>query len=80
MKSQLIPREIRTNHRIAEMRTARKTFKCKECGWPIVALSDYYSVTIAGSGLGSIKRPDRVHVHCIENYFNLRANNYGGRY
>jgi len=68
IRSQLIPTRIIMNGKIAELITAKKTYKCNECGYPIVPHSDYYKVTIGGGGLGSLKFPDRVHVHCIEKY------------
>ena len=55
------------NGKRAELTRARKTYKCDECGWPIVPHSDYYRVIIGG-GLGAIKFPDRVHVRCVEKY------------
>ena len=73
-RSMLIPTRITVNGKVAELVTARKNYKCDECGYPIVPHSDYYRVTLAGAGLGSIKFPDRVHVHCIEE--NLKV---GGR-
>lgn len=68
IKSQLIPTRITVNGKVAELTLSRKTFKCDECGWPIVPHSDYYQVTIGGGGLGSIKFPDHIHVHCIEKH------------
>lgn len=73
-RSMLIPMRITINGKVAELVTARKTYKCDECGYPIVPHSDYYRVTIGGGGLGSIKFPDHVHIHCIEE--NLKV---GGR-
>ncbi len=67
-RSILIPMRITINGKVAELVTARKTYKCDECGYPIVPHSDYYQITLGGAGLGSIKFPDRVHVHCIEKY------------
>jgi len=71
-RSQLIPIRITVNGKIADLITARKTYKCDECGYPVVPHSDYYMVTLAGAGLGSIKFPDRVHVHCIETYLKVK--------
>lgn len=58
-RSMLIPIRITINGKVAELVTARKTYKCDECGWPIVTHSDYYMTEIDGGG---------VHVHCIEKY------------
>ena len=71
-RSNLIPIRITINGKVAELVTARKTYKCDECGYPIVPHSDYYTVTIGGGGLGSIKFPDRVHVRCIEEYLKVK--------
>ena len=63
---------IVSNGRIAELRKARKCFKCAECEQPIEPREYYYSITLAGSGLGSIKFPDRVHMGCVMNFLNRR--------
>jgi len=45
----------------AVKRKARKDFWCHACESPILCGSEYWVVTINGSGLGNTKRPDRVH-------------------
>ena len=63
---------IVSNGRIAELLKARKGYECKECGLSIEPREYYYSVTWAGSGLGSIKFPDRVHMGCVLNFLNRK--------
>lgn len=55
----------------AEFVKARKGFKCDDCGMPINPGEFYYQVTYNGSGLASIKFPDRLHCYCIRGYFKL---------
>ncbi len=58
---------IRRNGKIATPRHARKEHRCNECADPIPARTDYYEVVLAGSGLGSLKFPDRTHAgDCLE--------------
>lgn len=59
-------KEIRLNGKIATLRQARKAHKCSECGFPIPTGTNYYEVVYAGSGLGSLKFPDRFHIECLE--------------
>ena len=66
---------IRRNGRIATLTLARKTFACAECTLPIPRRTRYYSVVLGGSGLGSIKFPDRIHIECV----NKHLGNGGGR-
>jgi len=63
---------IVSNGRIAELHKARKCFKCAECEQPIEPREYYYSITWAGSGLGSINFPDRAHMGCVMNFLNRR--------
>ena len=51
----------------AELVKARGAHDCRYCPEPITRGALYYSV-IVGSGLGAIKRPDRVHTQCLERY------------
>ena len=51
--------------RIADPHTARKGYLCSHCFETILPGERYYSVVIAGGGLGSIKFPERVHPSCI---------------
>ena len=62
--------EIRQNGKIAILRRARKQQTCKQCPAPITCGRYYWEVTLAGSGLGSIKFPTRVHYgHCLQKEF-----------
>jgi hypothetical protein len=68
---------IRRNGLIADIRVA--TYHNFTCAWhkckrPIKPGSRYYSVTIGGGGLGSIKFPDRVHEECVDPFLDY---NYG---
>ncbi|MAF43082.1 MAG: hypothetical protein CMI54_02780 [Parcubacteria group bacterium] len=60
---------IREEGRIAELTRARKYHRCSECQELIEKGSQYYAITIGGSGLGSIKFPSRVHRDCLTAYF-----------
>lgn len=53
--------DIRQNNKIARQRRARKQHTCAQCGAPILKGDYYWEVVLAGSGLGSIKFPARVH-------------------
>jgi len=59
------------NGRIAELHLARKSHKCNECGGEIKPFQRYYSVIFAGSGLGGIKYPDRVHDYCVRAFLEV---------
>ena len=61
---------ITKNQQIATLTTARKAFICKWCGEIIKPREQYYSIIYAGSGLGGLKYPDRVHIDCVEDYLN----------
>ena len=63
------------NGKIIQRRNARKAHSCKCCGITIVP-GPYYEITLAGSGLGSIKYPDRVHSRCLDNYLDFDARVY----
>ena len=69
---------IRRHGRIAKITRARVSHRCAQCQEYILPRTQYYSVTVGGSGLGGIKFPTRVHIHCIDNYFEKikRANEY----
>lgn len=59
--------DITRNGKVARLRCARKQHACKQCPRPIYPGQHYYEVTYAGSGLGSIKFPARVHYgHCLQ--------------
>lgn len=45
-------------------RTAKKEFTCSECKLPIIPGEDYWSITLNGAGVGSLKYPDRIHIAC----------------
>lgn len=54
---------------IAEPSRARKGYHtCRHCKERIHRGETYYSVTIGGGGLASIKFPDRLHWDCLEGY------------
>ncbi len=60
-----LPQRVTHNGQIADLGRARKCYKCDECGQEIPATTQYYSITLGGAGLASIKFPDRVHVGCL---------------
>lgn len=60
--------KIIRNGYIAELRKARKSFTCSQGHKEIEKGTLYYSVTIGGGGLGSLKYPDRVHLDCLEEF------------
>lgn len=66
METKVINREL---SRIADLRKAQRTHECNECHRLIPKGSSYYSVVIPGGGLGSLKFPDRVHLDCLNAYF-----------
>lgn len=58
---------IRRNGKVAKLSKARKEHVCKQCVLPIFVDDWYWSIVLAGSGLGSIKFPTRVHTgDCFE--------------
>ena len=59
---------LRVNGRICEGVTAKKGFKCRWSGLPILPGEEYYQITLAGSGIASIKFPDRVKAEYIDEY------------
>jgi len=60
---------IREEGRIAKLTQARKYHRCVVCQKYMYKDDQYYSVTVAGSGLGGIKFPSHVHTGCIDQYF-----------
>ena len=60
---------IREEDRIATLTKATKHFRCCICEEYIIPKTKYYSITLGGSGLGSIKYPDRCHVEHLPAYF-----------
>ncbi|MBA7589696.1 hypothetical protein ES708_31785 [subsurface metagenome] len=62
-------RRVRYKGRIATLTTARKQHRCEVCPEPIKPKENYFSIVMAGSGLGGIKFPDRCHVDCLPNFF-----------
>ena len=60
---------IRKEGRIAQITRARKHHRCAVCQEFINKGSQYYAITIGGSGLGGLKFPTRVHIDCIDAYF-----------
>lgn len=59
---------IRKEGRIAKLTRARKHHRCAACQEYILPATQYYSVTVASSGLGGIKFPSRVHPGCLDAY------------
>jgi len=65
--------EITNNGKHAKLvKKSQKAFKCRECGGGVPAGTSYYRVTLCGSGLGSIKFPDPVHIDCVESHLGLK--------
>lgn len=68
-----LPEDIRVNGRIAQLvQRPRKAYKCHDCGLSTESGEPHYSVTWAGSGLGSLKFPSRVCVGCIPQHLGLK--------
>lgn len=63
---------IRESGLICEPVMARKQKICDCSGEDILPRELYYSVTVAGSGLGGICHPDRVKTGYIQKYINKR--------
>ena len=59
----------RQEGRIAVLTKARKFHRCAISGEIIDTDSFYYAITIGGSGLGSIKFPDRVKPEHLDKYW-----------
>lgn len=55
---------IAVNGKIVEKVRARKPHHCHACGRGIDKGENYYKVTIAGGGLGSLKFPERLCREC----------------
>lgn len=60
-------KRLNLNGALAELRRARKGYKCSACGWPIERGEEHYCIYY-GKGLAALKFPDRCHVHCINQY------------
>ncbi len=52
-------------------RKARKGYLCKACHEDILWQDIYYAVTIGGGGLGSLKFPTRIHLHCKDAFLEM---------
>lgn len=66
------PARITLNGKIADRTFAqRKSFTCWHCKGEIPQFTYYYSVVIAGGGLGSLKFPDRIHEECIFDFMEI---------
>jgi hypothetical protein len=57
---------------IVDRQIARKYHDCAFCNFMIDPREEYFSIIKGGGGLGWIKYPDRVHLHCLESYFRSR--------
>ena len=55
--------------RTSDLTKSGKYHRCGICQEYILKGSYYYAITINGSGLDSLKFPERVHVECLEAYF-----------
>ena len=55
--------------RIATLTTARKHHRCCVGGEYILPKTKYYSIVLGGSGLGSLKFPERCCVEHLPAYF-----------
>jgi hypothetical protein len=57
----------------AEVIKARKEHRCSldcpGCTRILPRRQHYWSITIGGGSLGSIKMPDRVHIKCLKRYW-----------
>ncbi len=53
---------------IADLRRSRKYHRCDVCKGLICPNDMYYTIVIGGGGLGSLCRPDRVHVSHLVKY------------
>lgn len=58
-------KQVIAQGRIATLTRARKPFQCQKCLDWIKPGELYYSVTVAGSGLGGFKFPERLHIQCF---------------
>lgn len=67
-----LPLRVVEDGRIAELVRSRQPHRANCCSSSIESNVLYYSVTLAGAGLGSIKRPDRVHITCLKKYFAMK--------
>jgi hypothetical protein len=66
-------REIRRNGKTATIRVARKDYICTECHFPILRGQPYWSIVLNGSGLGSLKFPERTHEgRCLQKNLSRR--------
>jgi len=60
---------VREEGRIAVLTRSRKYHRCGICQQYIDKGSQYYAITLGGGGLGSIKFPSRVHIECLDKYW-----------
>ncbi len=58
-------------------RRARVQHNCKMGDGPILPGMKYYAATIGGGGLGSLKYPTYLHLHCKEAHTRMREEKRG---
>lgn len=61
--------DIRKEGHIATLTRSRKYHRCALCQEYINKGEQYYSITIGGGGLGSLKFPERTHSYCLDAFF-----------
>ena len=59
---------IRKEGRIAQLTLARKHHRCAACSEYILPATQYYAITIGGSGVGGKINSSRVHPGCLGPY------------
>lgn len=65
----IIPqKQFTKDGRVFTLRKARVYHRCTECMHLIDPGDQYYSVTWGGTGLGSLKFPDSIHIECVDKF------------
>lgn len=63
--------------RVIDLKKARRHHYCCICPKPILTEEYYFSIVFGGSGLASLKYPERVHKHCFQTYLDRHINVQG---